>query len=124
MNSDNAVVGQQIRYFRNEYDNGKGISRPALAKALRVQPITVSRWEAATCRPTGEELEAIAVFFRASYLDFYRDPKTFKRDQTLKTLLAVASDLNQADLEDLRSYAESKRNRSAGTRPAGKHRRS
>ncbi len=116
------VVGRRIRQFRNEYDNGNGISGAALAKALRVKPAVISNWESSSCRPEVEELEALAVFFGRSFLDFYRDDKAYKRDQALKALLGAAGELNQDALEDVRRYAESKR-RNGSTVPAQeKHR--
>jgi transcriptional regulator with XRE-family HTH domain len=103
-------VGQQIREFRTGYGGGTGISQDALAKALGVASNTISRWETGTYRPTIEDLERLARFFGKSILDFFpKESVHTERDERIDALLRTASQLNDADIEELRRFAEFRR---------------
>jgi transcriptional regulator with XRE-family HTH domain len=110
-------VGQRIRDFRTSYGGGSGISQDALAKALSVSTNTISRWETATYRPTIEDLEKLARFFGKSILDFFpkEDVRT-ERDEKIDALLRTAKQLKDADVEELRRYAEFRRARHVYTK--------
>jgi transcriptional regulator with XRE-family HTH domain len=105
-------VGQRIRDFRTSYGGGTGISQDALAKALGVATNTISRWETATYRPTIEDLEKLARFFSKSILEFFpRENVRTERDEKIDALLRTAQQLKDADVEELRRYAEFRRAR-------------
>jgi transcriptional regulator with XRE-family HTH domain len=110
-------VGQRIRDFRTSYGGGTGISQDALAKALGVATNTVSRWETAVYRPTIEDLDKLARFFGKSILEFFpkEDVRT-KRDERIDALLRTAKQLKDADVDELRRYAEFRRARDVYTR--------
>jgi transcriptional regulator with XRE-family HTH domain len=110
-------VGQRIRDFRTSYGGGTGISQDALAKALGVATNTVSRWETAVYRPTIEDLDKLARFFGKSILEFFpkEDVRT-KRDEKIDALLRTAKQLKDADVDELRRYAEFRRARDLYTR--------
>src|SRR5580693_1291924 len=103
-------IGQRIREFRTGYGGGTGISQDALAKALGVASNTVSRWETGTYRPTIEDLERLARFFGKSILDFFpKENVHTERDERIDALLRTASQLNDADIEELKRFAEFRR---------------
>jgi transcriptional regulator with XRE-family HTH domain len=105
-------VGRRIRDFRTSYGGGTGISQDALAKALGVATNTVSRWETAVYRPTIEDLDKLARFFGKSILEFFpkEDVRT-KRDEKIDALLRTVKQLKDADVDELRRYAEFRRAR-------------
>jgi transcriptional regulator with XRE-family HTH domain len=103
-------VGQRIREFRTSYGGGTGISQDALSKALGIAPNTVSRWETGTYKPTIEDLDRLARFFGKSIMEFFpkEDVRT-ERDEKVDALLRAAKQLNDADVEELRRFAEFRR---------------
>jgi transcriptional regulator with XRE-family HTH domain len=110
-------VGQRIRDFRTSYGGGTGISQDALAKALGFATNTVSRWETAVYRPTIEDLDKLARFFGKSILEFFpkADVRT-KRDEKIDALLRTAKQLKDADVDELRRYAQFRHARDVYTR--------
>jgi transcriptional regulator with XRE-family HTH domain len=115
-------VGRRIRDFRTSYGGGTGISQDALAKALGVSTNTVSRWETAVYRPTIEDLDKLARFFGKSILEFFpKEDLRTKRDEKIDALLRTAKQLKDADVEELRRYAEFRRARNVyAKRPLGR----
>ncbi len=98
-------VGQRIRDLRASYGGGEGLSQEALAKALKVVPNTISRWETATYRPSLEDLDSLARFFGVSIMEFFPHEET-RGDEPLTALLRAAKHLDPKDLDELRKYAE------------------
>lgn len=105
-------VGNRIRELRNTYrtTTGTGLSQEALANELKVAPNTVSRWETATYKPTIEDLEKISRFFGVSITTFF--PKEdLAPASPMEALLRAAKELDPADQDELRRYAEFRRAR-------------
>ena len=104
-------VAGRIRELRTAGDGGKGISQEAMAKAVKTTANTISRWETGFYRPSLEDLDRLARFFRVSIVEFF--PKeTLPEDEPLCALLRAAKGLKEQDIEELRRYAEFKRARS------------
>jgi integrase len=77
---------------------------------LGVATNTVSRWETAVYRPTIEDLDKLARFFGKSILEFFpKEEVRTKRDEKIDSLLRTAKQLKDADVEELRRYAEFRR---------------
>jgi len=103
-------VGQRIREFRTGYGGGTGISQEVLAKALKVAPNTVSRWETGTYKPTIEDLDRLARFFGKSILEFFPSENVrTDRDEKIDAVLRAAKQLSDDDVEELRRFAEFRR---------------
>jgi transcriptional regulator with XRE-family HTH domain len=84
---------------------------------LGVATNTISRWETATYRPTIEDLEKLARFFGKSILEFFpRENVRTERDEKIDALLRTAKQLKDADVEELRRYAEFRRARHVYTK--------
>lgn len=98
-------VGERIRALREAYAGGKGISQEALAKSIGLAANTISRWETATYRPSLDDLEKLARFFKVSILEFFPREELGANDRTA-ALLRVAKELPDEDLDELRKYAE------------------
>lgn len=101
-------VGGRIRQLRTEFDGGRGISQEALAAELKVAANTVSRWETATYQPNLRDLDLLARFFGVSILSFFPGEEP-SADQKVNALLRSAKELDPADLEELRKFAEFRR---------------
>lgn len=100
-------VAHKIRTLRTSY-GGDGISQDALAKELKVSTNTVSRWETGVYKPALEDLEKLARFFHVSVLAFF-PPEEVPQSDGVAALLRAAGELSEADLDELRRYAEFKR---------------
>jgi len=98
-------VGRQLRRLRADNPSGHSYSQEALANALRVAPNTISRWETATYRPTLKDLDKLARVFGVSILEFFprEDEPT---EEKFAALLRTAKQLDPADLDELRRFAE------------------
>jgi transcriptional regulator with XRE-family HTH domain len=103
-------IAAKIREFRTQY-GGKGISQETLADAMGVATNTISRWETATYQPTVQDIEKLARFFGKSVLEFFPQEKPTE-DEQLNALLRAAKELDPADVEELRRYAEFRKARS------------
>jgi transcriptional regulator with XRE-family HTH domain len=112
-------VGERIRELRNGYGGGVGISQEALAKALKIAPNTVSRWETGTYRPSIEDLDALSRFFGVSILQFF-PPDNAPVESKLTALLRAARDLPEEDVDELQKYAEFRRARALLSKRPGK----
>jgi transcriptional regulator with XRE-family HTH domain len=97
-------VASKILELRSNY-RGKGISQEELAKEMGKSTNTVSRWETATYKPSIEDLDKLARFFRVSILEFFPS-ETRQADDRIMPLLRAAEDLKDDDLQELERYAE------------------
>lgn len=104
-------IGKRIRDLRLTYGK-EGLSQEALAKALKVTPNTISRWETATYHPSVEDLDKLARFFGVSILAFFPPSQDVAKDERIAALLRAAKQLPEEDIEELRRYAEFRRARS------------
>jgi transcriptional regulator with XRE-family HTH domain len=100
-------IATRIRDLRQSY-GGSGLSQDALAREVKVAPNTISRWETGAYRPAIEDLDRLARFFGVSVLTFF--PSTEEpQSQEVAALLRAAGELDEADIAELRRYAEFKR---------------
>ncbi len=97
-------VASKILELRTTY-GGRGISQEELAKAMGKSTNTVSRWETATYKPSIEDLDKLARFFKVSILEFFPS-ETKQTDDRIMPLLRAAEDLKDDDLQELQQYAE------------------
>jgi transcriptional regulator with XRE-family HTH domain len=102
-------VASRIRELRTSYGS-TGLSQEALASALGVATNTISRWETGAYRPSIEDLEKLARFFRISVQEFF-PVEAIQPNEQLTQLLRAAEGLDSVDLEELRRYAEFRRAR-------------
>jgi transcriptional regulator with XRE-family HTH domain len=106
-----AKIGTIIREFRENY-KGKGISQEELAKAIDVQPNTISRWETATYKIKISDLEKLANFFSVSISQFFPEEYANAEASDLRaTLLSATADLHEDDIKALTEFAEFRRMR-------------
>ncbi|HEY3412783.1 MAG TPA: helix-turn-helix domain-containing protein [Armatimonadota bacterium] len=94
-------VAQRIRALRT----ARGLSQEALAKSLAVATNTVSRWETGAYRPSIEDLDKLARFFRVSVLEFFPQEDQ-PANAPVAALLRAAKDLPEQDILELRRFAE------------------
>jgi transcriptional regulator with XRE-family HTH domain len=97
-------VASKILELRTSY-GGRGLSQEELAKAMEKSTNTVSRWETATYKPTIEDLDKLARFFKVSILEFF-PTETKQTDDRIMPLLRAAENLTDDDLQELQQYAE------------------
>lgn len=93
---------------------GKGLSQEGLADQVGVPANTISRWETETYKPSAEELDRLARFFKVSISIFF--PHAQKDDElpaAVQALLSAMRDLNKQDLDEVTRYAEFRRARRA-----------
>jgi transcriptional regulator with XRE-family HTH domain len=103
-----AHISQTIRTLRL----GRGLSQEGLADAVGVPANTISRWETETYKPSAEELDRLARFFKVSISVFF--PRTEKEDEVphaAQALLSATRDLDKEDMAELTRYAEFRRAR-------------
>ena len=100
-------LAARIKDLRVNYNSGEGLSQDSLASHLKVAANTISRWETGTYIPSVVDLERIARFFGVE-MKFFFPSEVFGQDddEELKALLRTARELQPADLEELRKYAE------------------
>jgi transcriptional regulator with XRE-family HTH domain len=101
-------VGNKIRELRVKYAGGKGLSQEALGREMKVTANTISRWETATYQPSLQDLDHLGRFFGVSVLDFFPREQP-DADEKISALLRTAKQLPEADLEELRRFAEFRR---------------
>lgn len=104
-----AFVGERIRQLRDNFGGGP-ISQETLADGIGVSTNTISRWETATYRPSLEDLDKLSKFFGVSILTFFPSEEEAQTKQ-VQALLRTARQLDAADLEELKRYAEFRRAR-------------
>jgi transcriptional regulator with XRE-family HTH domain len=114
-------IATQIRQLRTTF-GGRGISQEALAEKLETAANTVSRWETATYRPSAEELNQLARFFRVPITVFFPDMSS--PDQEAQALLSALGDLDEEDRREVIAYAQFRKARKALGRERGRRRSS
>lgn len=102
-------VAEKILELRTNF-GGRGISQEELAKAINKSTNTVSRWETATYKPSIEDLEKLARFFKVSILEFF-PAETKQAEDRIMPLLRAAENLTDNDLRELQQYAEYRKGR-------------
>lgn len=109
MNGLYAHISGTIRALRN----GRGLSQEQLADAIGVPANTISRWETMTYKPSAEELDRLARFFKVSITVFFPrvDEKEEKLPVATQALLSATRDLNKEDIDEITRYAEFRRAR-------------
>ncbi|WP_158007718.1 helix-turn-helix domain-containing protein [Methyloceanibacter marginalis] len=100
-------ISKVIRDLREK----KGLSQEALAAAISEPSNTVSRWETETYRPSAEQLEKLARFFKVSITAFF--PGMEKLSDVPAALASATRGLKKDDLEEVIRYAEFRKARSA-----------
>lgn len=105
-----AHIGQKIRELRQNYPGGT-LSQEALAKQIDVGANTLSRWETGTYKPTPEDLDKLARFFKVSITLFFPDLVT--DDSRVATLASATGGLDASDFDEVIRYAEFRKARRA-----------
>jgi len=103
-------IGQKIRELREAYPRGK-LSQEALASQLQIAPNTVSRWETGTYKPTPEDLDKVARFFKVSITVFF--PNADNDGDRVAALTSATGGLNNKDFDEVVRYAEFRKARRA-----------
>ena len=103
-------IGQKIRELREAYPKGK-LSQEALAARLGVASNTVSRWETGTYKPTPEDLDELARFFKVSITVFF--PTGSEDESRVAALTSATGGLNDKDFQEVIRYAEFRKARRA-----------
>src|SRR5262249_19564936 len=103
-------IGQKIRELRDAWPKGR-LSQEALANELKIASNTVSRWETGTYKPTPEDLDKLARFFKVSITVFF--PNLENDDERVAALTSATGGLNDRDFEEVVRYAEFRKVRSA-----------
>ena len=103
-------IGQRIRELRLAYPKGP-LSQEALAKQLEIASNTVSRWETGTYKPTAEDLDAIARFFKVPITVFFPDQQS--DIGRVAALTSATGGLSDGDFKEVIRYAEFRKARQA-----------
>ncbi len=103
-------IGQKIRELRLARPEGP-LSQEALGTAVEVSGNTVSRWETGTYKPTPDDLDKLARYFRISITAFF--PDSIGESQEIRALTSALGGLDKADLEEVIRYAEYRKARRA-----------
>ena len=96
-------IDQKIRELREAYPKGK-LSQETLAAHLEVASNTVSRWETGTYKPTAEDLDKLARFFKVSITVFF--PVADSGQNRVVALTSATGGLNDKDFQEVVRYAE------------------
>lgn len=91
-------ISQKIRELRGAK------SQEVLASELKIAPNTLSRWETGTYKPTAEDLDSLARFFKVPVSIFFLDQEN--RDDRVAALTSATGGLDQDDLDEVIRYAE------------------
>jgi transcriptional regulator with XRE-family HTH domain len=94
-------IGAHIRELRTAL-RGDGISQEELAKAVKTAANTISRWEAATYKPSISDLERLAQFCGVPIASFFPHAQPGSRANALVT---AAADLDDDDFDEVVLYA-------------------
>ena len=92
------AIGQKIRELRG------ALSQEALATHLKIAPNTLSRWETGTYKPTAEDLDKLARFFKVPITVFF--PNQIDSDERIEALTSATGGLSEKDFEEVIRYAE------------------
>ena len=103
-------IGNKIRELRTHYPEG-ALSQDALAAAIKVAANTVSRWETGTYKPTPDDLDKVARFFKVSITTFF--PNLAPDDARISALTSATGGLSDKDFEEVIRYAEYRKARLA-----------
>jgi transcriptional regulator with XRE-family HTH domain len=96
-------IGNRIRELRGS------LSQEVLAKKLEIAPNTVSRWETGTYKPTAEDLDNLARFFKVPITTFF--PDLGADSGRVQALTSAIGGLGDKDFEEVVRYAEFRRAR-------------
>lgn len=108
-------IGDTIQRLRTNWPEGK-LSQEGLAEKLgtatsTVSANTVSRWETGTYKPTAEDLDKLARFFKVSITVFF--PNLQHDDSRIAALTSATGGLDNDDFEEVIRYAEFRKARQA-----------
>ena len=103
-------IGNKIRELRTHYPEGT-LSQDGLAAAIKVAANTVSRWETGTYKPTPDDLDKVARFFKVSITTFF--PNLAPDDARISALTSATGGLSDKDFEEVIRYAEYRKARLA-----------
>jgi transcriptional regulator with XRE-family HTH domain len=103
-------IGNRIRELRKAHPEGM-LSQDSLAAQINVAPNTVSRWETGNYKPTPEDLDKLARFFKVSITTFF--PDLAADEARVSALTSATGGLNDKDFEEVIKYAEFRRARLA-----------
>jgi transcriptional regulator with XRE-family HTH domain len=105
-------IGEKIQSLRTNWPGGK-LSQEGLAEKLGMGTAanTVSRWETGTYKPSAEDLDKLARFFKVSITVFFPD---LQHDDTrIAALTSATGGLDKEDFEEVIKYAEFRKARQA-----------
>ncbi len=102
-------IGQTIKKLRQEFPKGI-LSQDALAQHIGVGANTLSRWETGVYKPTPDDLDKLARFFKVPITVFFPDLKV---DDRVMMLASATGGLDANDFEELVRYAEFRKARRA-----------
>ena len=105
-----AYIGNQIRELRTNHPEGT-LSQDALAASLKIAANTVSRWETGTYKPTPEDLDRLARFFKVPITIFF--PDLAPDASRVSALASATGGLGDKDFEEVIRYAEFRKARLA-----------
>lgn len=103
-------IGNRIRKLRVERPEG-ALSQEALARELEISPNTVSRWETGTYKPTPEDLDKLARYFKVPITIFFPDLQA--DNARVQALTSATGGLGDKDFEEVIRYAEFRKARLA-----------
>src|SRR5229473_5052786 len=103
-------ISRKIKELRINYPAGT-LSQEALASHVKVASNTVSRWETGTYKPTAEDLDRLARFFKVSITVFFPDLE--HDDKRISALTSATGGLDKEDFEEVIRYAEFRKARLA-----------
>src|SRR5260370_35124026 len=96
-------IGNKIRELRTHYPEGP-LSQDGLAAPIKVAANTVSRWETGTYKPTPDDLDKVARFFKVSITTFF--PNLAPDAARISALTSATGGLSDTDFEEVIRYAE------------------
>lgn len=112
MSELSTYIASKIKGLRS----AAGMTQTDLAKALKVTPNTVSRWESEKYQPTVADLDRLARVLQEPIWAFLpSDLKPATEEQQI--LLSATGDLPAEDIEELRRYADFVKARRAIKKP-------
>jgi len=98
-------IGEKIRELRGL------MSQEALGQKLGATGNTISRWETGTYKPTAEDLDKLARFFKVSITVFFPDLKS--NEERISALASATGGLGEQDFEEVIRFAEFRKARRA-----------
>ncbi|MDR3738715.1 MAG: helix-turn-helix transcriptional regulator [Terracidiphilus sp.] len=97
-------IASKIRELRG------GMSQEALAKELDIAANTLSRWETGTYKPSPEDLDSIARYFKVPITVFF--PNSQQDNPLVAALASATGGLAKGDFDEVIRYAEFRKMRS------------